>query len=220
MGSFRIFSNPELGPEKGWSAEAGIKQGFILGTVSGYLDLAAFWTQYQDMIEYTFGYFPPDTLLLHPSEYVGYKALNIENARIMGLEASVICQGNIGPVELYFTAGYTLMDPVDPVALDSIGREESESYILKYRRKHLFKSDLNLEFMTLSAGVNVQYHSRMIRIDEFFTDDLLGNLIMPGFPDYWENEAGDYILMDVRLGWAITESIRITGILQNANNME
>ena len=220
LGDFKIFSNPGLGPEKGWSAEAGIKQGFKIGSVTGYLDLAAFWTQYEGMIEYNFGYFPPDTLLEHPSEYVGYKALNIENARIMGLEFSAICQGNIGPINMYLTAGYTLMDPVDPVMLDSIGREESDQYLLKYRRKHLLKSDLQLEFRSISAGINVQYHSRLMRIDYYFIDEVLGNLLMPGFPYYWENQAGDYVLMDLRIAWAITTGIRISGILKNANNVE
>lgn len=219
LNTFKIFPNPDLGSEKGWSAEAGIKQGFTLGAISGYMDLAVFWTQYREMIEYTFGYYPPDTLLLHPSEYVGYKALNIENARIMGAEASVICQGKIGPLDVYLSSGYTIMDPVDPVMLDSTGRDETIDFILKYRRRHLFKSDLNIEFRNIFAGVNVQYNSRMIRIDDAFTD-WRGDLLMPGFPDYWANKAGDYTLVDVRIGWAITQGIRINAILKNANNAE
>jgi iron complex outermembrane receptor protein len=112
------------------------------------------------------------------------------------------------------------MDPVDPVMLDSIGREESDQYLLKYRRKHLLKSDLQLEFRSISAGINVQYHSRLMRIDYYFIDEVLGNLLMPGFPYYWENQAGDYVLMDLRIAWAITTGIRISGILKNANNVE
>jgi iron complex outermembrane receptor protein len=220
LSGFKIFGNPELGSETGWSAEMGIKQGFSIGSVNGYLDLAAFWTEYQDMIEYTFGYYPPDTLLKHPSEYVGYKALNIENARIMGAEISAIFQGKLGPVDMYVTAGYTFMDPVDPMMLDSLGRADTTGYtILKYRRKHLFKSDLSLKFKGLSAGVNLQYNSRMIRVDEAFID-WRGELLMPGFPDYWANKAGDYLLVDLRLGWEITPAFRISAILKNAGNNE
>ena len=219
LSSFKVFPNPELGPEKGWSAEVGIKQGISVGSLKGYADLALFWTEYEDMIEYTFGYYPPDTLKLHPSEYVGYKALNIENATIMGAEASVMLQGKIGPVNLNMTAGYTFMDPVDPLMVDSLGRIDTDEYVLKYRRRHLMKSDLNAEFGSLSAGINVQYNSRMIRVDEAFID-WRGNILMPGFPDYWATKAGGYMLIDFRFAWEITSGIRLSAILKNAANKE
>ena len=200
-------------------AEVGIKQGFAFGSWAGFADLAVFWTQYEEMIEYNFGYFPPDTLLLHPSEYVGYKALNIENARIIGTEVSVNAKGRLGPLDLTLMAGYTFIDPVDPVLVDSIGRVEDESYVLKYRRKHMLKSDLEVGFWKMFAGINLQYNSRMIRVDEAFID-WRGDLLMPGFPDYWENEAGGYTLVDLRLGWNISPMFRINAILKNTNNVE
>ncbi len=218
--NFKIFPNPELEPEWGWSAEAGIKQGFSLGSWMAYADLAIFWTQYENMIEYNFGYHPPDSLILHPSEYVGYKALNIENARIIGAEASITGQGDIGPLELLVTAGYTYIDPVDPVMVKEEGRTEDEMYVLKYRRKHMFKSDVELRFWKMFAGMNLQYNSRMIRVDEAFIDPFLGEQLMPGFPEYWENEAGGYLLADVRLGWNISPLFRINAILRNVNNVE
>jgi outer membrane cobalamin receptor len=218
--NFKIFPNPSLEPEWGWSGEAGIKQGFALGSWAGFADLALFWTRYENMIEYNYGYFPPDTLILHPSEYVGYKALNIENARIIGTEVSVTGQGRVGPLDLTLMAGYTFMDPVDPKLVDSIGRVGDESYVLKYRRRHMFKSDLEVAFWKLFAGINLQYNSRMIRVDEAFIDPLLGNLLMPGFPDYWHNKAGGYTLMDLRLGWNISPLFRINAIMKNANNAE
>ena len=46
-GGLNIFPNPDLDPENGWSAEIGIKQGFILGSWSGFADLALFWTEYE-----------------------------------------------------------------------------------------------------------------------------------------------------------------------------
>jgi iron complex outermembrane receptor protein len=217
---FKIFPNPELEPEWGWSAEAGVKQGFALGSWMAYADLALFWTQYENMIEYNYGYHPPDSLILHPSEYVGYKALNIENARIIGTEATITGQGAIGPLELAVTAGYTYIDPVDPVLVDSIGRTEDEAYVLKYRRRHMFKSDVELRFWKMFAGMNLQYNSRMIRVDQAFIDPFLGDLLMPGFPDYWENEAGGYLLMDLRLGWDISPNFRVNAILRNVNNAE
>ena len=49
-----IYPNPELKPESGWSAELGIKQGVKVGNWMGYLDIAGFLMQYDDMMEFTF----------------------------------------------------------------------------------------------------------------------------------------------------------------------
>lgn len=215
-----IFPNPDLQPEWGWSAEAGVKQGFILGSLRGYGDLAFFLTRYSNMIEYTFGFYPPENPTRPPFDYVGFKALNVETARIMGLESTVTLQGNLGPLFVIANAGYTFMDPVNPVMLDSMGRSEEEAYILNYRRRHLVKSDLELEIWKLLAGANLQFNSKMINVDEAFIDQLLGNVLLPGFPDYWENEASGYVRLDLRLGWNITHFIRIHAILKNATNVE
>jgi outer membrane receptor protein involved in Fe transport len=60
----------------------------------------------------------------------------------------------------------------------------------------------------------------MIHVDEVFIDPLLGNLLQPGFPDYWEDHATGYSLVDLRLGWNITGWIRINAILKNTLNVE
>lgn len=70
------------------------------------------------------------------------------------------------------------------------------------------------------AGLNLQYNSRMINVDRAFIDPGIGNLILPGFPDYWAEHATDYTVLDFRLGWNITERIRINTILRNAFNKE
>ena len=46
-----IYPNPDLEPESGWSTEIGIKQGVRVGNWMGYLDVAAFLMQYDDMME-------------------------------------------------------------------------------------------------------------------------------------------------------------------------
>ncbi len=221
VGDLKIFPNPDLEPEKGWAAELGIKQGFALGSWKGMADLAIFWTEYKNMIEYTFGYHPPDSLTRPPFEYVGFKNLNIENARIIGSELSVNGQGALGPIHLDLTAGYTIMDPVDPVLLDSIGRTGTEAYVLKYRRRHLVKSDLEVEAWRIFTGINVQYNSRMINVDEAFIDTTsLKDLLLPGFSDYWYNTASGYTLVDFRMGWNISPAFRVVAILRNAFNIE
>ena len=84
----------------------------------------------------------------------------------------------------------------------------------------MVKADLEVEFWKLFAGVNFQYNSRMINVDEVFIDPLIGNLFQPGFPDYWLEHATGYTLVDFRLGWDISSVFRVNTILRNAFNIE
>ncbi len=220
IGGLKVFPNPELEPERGWSAELGLRQGLALGSWEGMVDLALFHTAYKHMIEYTFGVYPPDSVAIPTIDHVGFKALNIGTARISGLEFSTMMTGRIGPVGLSLTGAYTWMDPVDPLLLDSLGRDEDLAYVLKYRRRHLLKADGELEFGQVFAGLNLQYNSRMINVDEIFIDPLIGDLLQPGFPDYWRTRAGGYVLVDFRLGWEVGRHIRLTALLKNAFNKE
>jgi len=220
VGGLRIFPNPDLEPERGWAAEFGVKQGFAKGNWMGFVDLAAFWTEYENMIEYTFGVYPPNPDDIPTFDDVGFKALNIGTAKITGAEFSLNGTGRLGPINLQFTGGYTFMNPVDPEIIAAQGKEDNEAYILKYRRRHLVKSDLELEIWKLFAGVNLQYNSRMINVDEVFIDPLLGNLLQPGFPDYWLEHAAGYTLFDFRIGWNIAPMFRVNTILNNAFNVE
>lgn len=60
----------------------------------------------------------------------------------------------------------------------------------------------------------------MVNVDDVFIDPLVGNLIQPGFPEYWSNHAGGYLQVDARLGWDIKEWIRINTIVRNVFNVE
>jgi outer membrane cobalamin receptor len=220
IGGLRIFENPDLEPERGWSAELGVKQGIGLGSWSGFADMALFWTEYNNMIEFTFGAYPPNPDDTPTFEDVGFKALNVGTARINGIEGTLSAMGKAGPVGLQLSGGYTFLNPVDPSLLDSLHIVEEEGHILKYRRKHLLKGDLEASVWKIFAGINLQYNSKMINVDEVFLDPFIGNLLLPGFPQYWEDFASGYAMVDFRLGWNITEMIRITAILRNAFNVE
>ena len=50
-----IYSNPELKPETGWSAEIGLKQNLKINNWNGSIDVAGFVMRYNDMMEFTFG---------------------------------------------------------------------------------------------------------------------------------------------------------------------
>jgi iron complex outermembrane receptor protein len=220
IGGLKIFPNPDLDPERGWSAEAGVKQGVTLGTWTGFADLALFLTEYSEMIEFTFGVYPADPDGVPTFDDVGFKALNIGSARISGLDASLSLSGSAGPVQLQLSGGYTYMNPVDPSLLDSAEIVKGDGHILKYRRRHLAKLDLEADIGPLFTGVSFQYYSRMIRVDEVFLDPLIGNLLLPGFPGYWEKHATGYALTDLRLGWNISEVVRLTLNVRNVFNVE
>ncbi|RLD90960.1 MAG: hypothetical protein DRJ13_17760 [Bacteroidetes bacterium] len=181
------------------------------GTWRGYADLALFWTEYEDMIEFTFGVYPPDPNDIPSFDDVGFKALNIGRARINGVDTKLSAEGTAGALELSLSGGYTLMNPVDPLFPDSV---------LKYRRRHLIKGDLQLGIWKIFAGINFQYNSKMVNVDEAFLDPLVGNMLLPGFPDYWEEHTTAYSLLDFRLGWNITEMLRVSAILRNSFNVE
>lgn len=220
ISALRIFANPDLEPERGWSAEVGAKQGLTLGNWTGFADLALFWTEYNNMIEFTFGVYPPNPDDPPTIDDVGFKALNIGTARINGIEGTLSAAGQAGPVGLQLSGGYTYMNPVDPSLLDSAEVVNQEGHILKYRRQHLLKGDLEASIWKVFTGINVVFNSRMINVDDVFLDPFVGNLLLPGFPQYWEDHARSYTLIDLRLGWNITEMIRLTAILRNAFNVE
>ena len=57
IGGVGVYPNHNIKPESGFNAEIGYKQLYKFGPVSGTLDVAAFYTEYQNMIEYQFGLF-------------------------------------------------------------------------------------------------------------------------------------------------------------------
>ena len=59
VGSFGVFDNPNLQPERSWNMEAGLRQGYKIGGFMGYLDVAIFKQSYINTIEYLFGFWDP-----------------------------------------------------------------------------------------------------------------------------------------------------------------
>lgn len=219
VGGLKIFPNPGLQPENGWSAEIGAKQGLALGRWKGFADLALFQTRYTEMIEYTFGMYLPDTIKVPSFKYLGFKALNIGNARITGAELTFAGEAAYGPVVLRIISGYTFMQPVDIDRKDA-GGPEPDDFILKYRHKHALKADFEAEMKRFLIGAGFNYISKMVNVDKVFTDSFTGNLFLPGYPDYRKNNNSAYFLVDLRLALNITKSIRINLIARNLLNKE
>ncbi len=185
-GTLGIVPNPNLRSESGWSAELGIKQGFKIGNWQGFIDLAGFWSEYYNMMEFQF-------LTLY------FQVKNVGDTRILGGEVSVAGQGKIGGVALDLIAGYNYLDPryvnfkdsIDGVSIESTTSDGVN--ILKYRSRHTGKIDAQATYKSFSAGFNFIYMSFMENIDKY----LDGELTFPSiraFRDREDVQKGTFIL--------------------------
>jgi outer membrane cobalamin receptor len=218
VGAMNIFPNADLQSERGWSAEMGIKQGVRLGEWNGYIDLAAFWTQYHEMIEFNFGVYKPDSIAVPTLEHVGFKALNVGNARITGFETTLVGSGKLYIVPVTIMAGYTYIDPID-LNVGEAG-DTTENQYLKYRYKHSVKGDLEISPGRFTLGYTIIYNSRMENIDEVFLSPIIGEMILPGFPDYWAQHNHGYTIMNARIMYDVAAFMNVGLILKNMTNRE
>ncbi len=112
-----IAPNPDLIVEKGYSAEFGYRQGFLFKSkvredrfVLGYVDLAAFTMNYDNMIE--FGVRTPTVFVFPPPTPV-FTAKNYAHARTSGFEATAMVQWTSGKFRFDLNGGITFIDPVN-----------------------------------------------------------------------------------------------------------
>jgi len=216
LGALNIFPNPGLVPETGWSAEAGLLQGFQLGQWKGSIDWAIYRNEYQQMIEFTFGLYLPDSLTLPSLDYVGFKAMNVGKARTTGTELIVNLTGKAGPFGVNLQGGYNYNNPVDL----NVIKTDSTSNMLKYRVRHSVKGDVGLSFGSWSTGATLVYNSFMERVDSVFIDPLFGNLIMPGYPAYRENHHKGYTVVDWRFSYHFLSTAQLSVTFKNLFNVE
>jgi outer membrane receptor protein involved in Fe transport len=111
-----IAPNPNLLVEKGFSAELGFRQGFLAGTkergLLGYVDIAAFTMNYNNMIE--FGVKAPDPDSFNPFALkTVFWAKNYAHARTSGLEATAMLQYTHDKFRFDLNGGLTFIQPVN-----------------------------------------------------------------------------------------------------------
>ena len=234
-GPVYIYPNEELQPETGWSAEIGIKQGFQLGDWKGFVDLAAFVMEYDDMMEFSFGKWSNEGEGIIPG--FGFKSINIGNTRIEGMEISWGGEGKIGQTEITIMGGYTFTSPF----IEDIHNEYSEfttisggsevtepvsyyttsidtSGVLKYRYEHLAKFDIHIQHNRLNGGFSIRYNSAMKNIDKIFNDPLFDFYL--GTKSSWDRLNGDNFILDFRIGYDLTEDSRMSFNIENLFNRE
>jgi outer membrane cobalamin receptor len=225
IGGLNIFPNKTLKPETGWSAELGVKQGIKMGRWNGYLDVAGFWTEYSDMIEFTFGIYKPDTALYPTLADVGFKSLNVGHARINGIDITFTGQGTVFGFPASILAGYTFNNPVDlNYDADTDTTKTKNNKYLKYRSLHSIKADFEITFAFFTLGIGYTYSSNMINIDKAFESELIPGIpssnLLPGVKAYRDEHNKGYSLFNLRGLFDITETQRIGLFVNNVFNTE
>ncbi len=234
VGSFGVFNNPDLIPETSWNAEMGVKQGFKFMGFYGYLDVAVFYQEYSNTIEYLFGFWgSPST----PPNY-GFKFVNTGRSKVTGLDVSLTGQAKFGDgFELNTMFGYTYTMPIalEPdlvFATDSINNDFSYNLtsvdpsrkILKYRFLHTVKMDVEFVYRSFAYGISLKYFSRIENLDQAIFDfedatiaagPTMQNIL---YRNYYYNHNNGNTIIDMRISYAFAEHHKLAIISDNIFN--
>lgn len=238
VGNFGVFPNPQLKPESSWNAEVGIKQGLKLGSIYGYLDVAAFWQEYQNTIEYLFGFWGDP--VVDGSSIFGFKFLNTGKSKVIGLDLSFSGKAKISDnVFLTFMTGYNYIVPktLNPdyvYATDNTPGNpkpysynntslDSSSQVLKYRFLHNAKADFELTVKKkLAIGVSFKYFSKIVNMDgviQEFEDATQGPFVQTiRYMDYFANHRFGNPIFDARISYNFSEMHKLALISSNLLN--
>lgn len=232
IGGLSIFPNPTLEPERSWNTEIGLKQGFKINNFTGFIDVAAFWQEYQNTIEFTFGAWDKFLDIYgDPTYSTGFKYLNTGNTRVRGLEVSLPGEGKISnDLKIDITGGYTYilpqaLEPNKVFITDSTQRKlsfnsgstDTTNHILKYRFQHIAKIDLQLTYKSFSIGGDWRYYSFLQNIDQTFYE--FENLMHSGLEKYRKKNNKGTHLFDARIGYNVTEKFKIAFVVNNLMNL-
>jgi iron complex outermembrane receptor protein len=221
IGALGVFENPALKPETSWNAEVGVNQGYKFGTYYGQLDVAAFIQEYQNTIEYLFGFWDPTPTLEPGDPIAGFKFLNTGRSRVTGIDVTLNGTGEIGK-KISFThmIGYNYINPItlqpDLVFAQDFNIQNPSDFsfrktsldtttnVLKYRFKHTFKTDFELKLFGAGLGFTLKYFSKMENIDRAISDFENLTVATGGtmqailFRDFYEENNVGQTVMDLR----------------------
>jgi len=213
LGSVKIYPNPYVSPESGWSSEIGLKQGILIGETSGQADIALFLSQNQDLIEYVFSNYPDPVTGIFD---FGFQATNVEQSRIYGYELEFSLNRRFNNLSLSAVGGYTYIHPVE---YNQVTNMASDVY-LKYRRKHSAKITFTSQYRKFESGLSLYARSKILNIDDVFLNEMTREEILPGFYDYWQEHNTGYFMMDGNLGYKISKTLTGSLAIKNITNTE
>ena len=197
IGGVGVYPNYNVRPEKGFNAELGFKQGYKAGNLQGFADVAAFYTQYKDMVEFQFGLFNNADLSMINSVTdaiqmlkdgkgfgIGAQFHNVSKAQIYGMEISTNGMYTFNKnAKLLYNLGYVYTEPRDADykkrnALENtytdplqMKEKSNDGKYLKYRPKHSFKATLDFQWKRINIGANVNWKSKILAVDYIMLDE-------------------------------------------------
>jgi iron complex outermembrane receptor protein len=237
LGTFGVFENPDLVPETSLNAEVGIRQGFKFMNYYGFLDVAVFQQDYDNTIEYLFGFWDST----YTFAIGGFKFLNTGKSRIIGTDISLTGKAQISQNLLLTTIfGYNYIVPrslepdyVFAYDYNPTGNNEftftntsvnPDKNILKYRFLHTLKADIGLEFFGISPGISFKYFSRIENLDKAIADfetatNAAGGSIQPiKYMDYFNNHNNGNFVIDARLSYSWKDKHKVSLVANNITN--
>jgi outer membrane receptor protein involved in Fe transport len=228
-GGILVFPNQHLKPEISWNTEVGLKQGFKIRNFMGFIDLAAFWQEYQNTIEFVYALWDKDQ---YGGYLAGFKFVNTGDTRVRGIDASLGGEGKITKdLTINVLAGYTYtlpqsVNPHNVFAIDSLPNQmtyintstDTMNNVLKYRFQHIAKTDLQITYKIFSIGGSWRYYSFMQNIDyAFYYFDQ--HIIPSGIKKYRKEHSGWTNIYDARVGCNITKNFKAAFVVNNIFNL-
>ncbi|MCK9613712.1 MAG: TonB-dependent receptor [Bacteroidales bacterium] len=238
-GNFGIYPNPDLKSETSWNTELGIKQLFKIKKFVGFIDICGFWQEYDNYVEFNAGLWgrnmKPDSSGYDISKNLGYKFLNTADARVWGIDITLMGEGKFTKdFSMTVMGGYTFtrptsLEPDKIYYVDTLLQREfsymntssdTRENILKYRFEQLAKLDMEFTYKGFSLGVSGKYYGFMYNIDNFFYENDRPGLFDTGIRDYRrEHHDGDFVF-DARLSYELKKHFKFTVLMNNILNTE
>ncbi|NPA34551.1 MAG: TonB-dependent receptor [Chlorobi bacterium] len=162
LGPIYVLPEPNLKPEKGWTAEVGLRQLLSLkeNKIQGFIDIAGFWYEYEDLVEYRFGLQRVNNLPV-----LGFRPINISNALVYGVETSLGLQYNFPKGHTRLWGGYTYITPLNK---NWTPTDRPQDKWLTFRFRHLVKANYEVKWRNITAGIKYQYQSPLLNVDDAF----------------------------------------------------
>jgi outer membrane cobalamin receptor len=231
VGSFGVYDNPNLVPERSWNAEVGVNQGFKIGKYMGKLDVAAFIQEYRNTIEYLFGFWDPNPNYGAGDVGAGFRFLNTGRTRVTGFDVTLMATGKIGKkIDVTHSIGYNYINPItlqpdlefaqdfNPNTTTGFSFNstslDTTTNVLKYRFKHTVKADIEFAFYGFRLGYTIKYFSKMENLDRAITDfeqitvSTSGTLQAILYNSYFEENNDGNIVHDLRVSYEMGKKVK------------
>ncbi len=247
-GSLFIVPNDTLKTENSWNFEFGFKQGFKIKNWVGDFDIAVFWEQQQNFIQYQFGAYRnlypngkpmfPDSLewpFPGTGQILGLKAFNVQSTRVAGYEIKLEGMGTMGPIGVKLLAGYTYTYPGQEVAGQKYPLDQflKDIFIYNFKRvpqsyagnietgaiRQLVRADAEFSVWKVYFGITVSYASTPESIPPLFEAASV-ELFGSGtaLSTYYSQHLHGDVIVDLRAGMKLNDHIKVGFIVKNVSN--